>query len=192
MFESAGQRPAWRRCIVSDYAERVRVYDRKTDQITTIPAAELAPGMVRVRYEGVGEVWVDAASIGRAPLRHPPFGPEVRQRLAVLRQTLEEVCPRTLEEWEDGFRRDTHPEQEIALLSMMAGCYRHFTEGRNLPAGQKRDVYEVIRVTVNNGEEHVTRTVEAPSLSRQRVREIAAFVTEAGRASAGQEAQRAE
>jgi hypothetical protein len=174
-------------------SEQVRVHDWETGRTTTIPAAELAPGMVRARVEGLGEVWVDAAaSAGQAPLRHPPFGPDVRQRLEALRETFADVWPRTLEEWEDGFRRDTHPEQEIALWSLMAGCYRHFTDGRNLSAEQKQDIFRVIVTTVNNGEDYVTRTVEAQSLSRQKVREIAAFVVEAMRSAATQEAQGAE
>src|SRR5690242_11984238 len=54
----------------------IRILDLDTKKVTTIPASELAPGMIRVKYEGLeGEFFVEAAKLkSRAPLRHPPFG----------------------------------------------------------------------------------------------------------------------
>ena len=51
----------------------------------------------------------------KGPLIHPPFDAEVRALLEEIRARLEPVFPMTLEEWEDGFRRDQTPEREIAI-----------------------------------------------------------------------------
>jgi hypothetical protein len=157
--------------------EMVRVLDPATGQLTTIPARELAPGMIRATVQGIeGEVWLSAAALGPSPLRHPPFGEELRQRMVELRDTFHDVYPRTAEEWEDGFRRDLHAEQEIAAWLHMAKAFRHFTDGRTLSPEQRRDIFDVIVATVNNGRDKVLLTTNPLTLSRRRVRQIVDFV----------------
>jgi hypothetical protein len=96
--------------------EAVRVYDLETKTITTIPAQELAPGMIRAKVEGIeGEVFIEAAQMGETPYRQPPFSEGIRKRLEEIRNTFVEVRPLSLEEWEDGFRRDTNPEKEVLV-----------------------------------------------------------------------------
>lgn len=91
------------------------MYDFDTQTLSAIPAAELAPGMVRVRMNGVeGSVWVEAARLQKSPDRHPPFPEQGRDYLRQIKAALDEVYPLTLEAWEDGFRRDHNAEREIA------------------------------------------------------------------------------
>src|SRR5262245_15758994 len=111
----------------------VRVYDLETKTITTIPAQELAPGMVRAKVVGIeGEVFIEAAQMGETPYRQPPFSEGIRKRLEEIRNTFMEVRPLSLEEWEDGFRRDTKPAKEIGLWMWMGAAYKYFTKGRSL------------------------------------------------------------
>jgi len=58
----------------------------------------------------------------------------------------------------------------------MAGCFRHFTEQGQLDLRQKEDVFKVILATTNHGAELVPYTTDTPTLSDERLREIAAFV----------------
>jgi hypothetical protein len=83
----------------------VHVEDPETKQLTTIPASELAPGMVKVRVEPTGEEYfVAAASLtptaDATNFRHPPFSEEVRDLLRTIRDTFADVRPLSLEGWE--------------------------------------------------------------------------------------------
>src|SRR5262249_4215879 len=67
------------------------------------------------------------------------------------------------------------PEKEIALWLNMAAAYRHFT--RHLTPGpteleKKRDIFQLILSSVNNGPDNAAATTATPTLSRKRVREI--------------------
>jgi len=116
----------------------VRVYDLQTRTLTAVPAHELAPGMIRARVEGVeGEVFVSAAQLaalqaGPPPYRHPPFGDDVRALIATVRDALREVRPLSLEQWEDGLRRDIDPGGELAVWLNVAELYRRLTQGGDL------------------------------------------------------------
>src|SRR5690349_5054197 len=120
----------WKR---AEKREMVRVFDSDTGKITTIPAAELAPGMVRITVQGMeGEFWADASKLKQSPYRHPPFSEEVRDILRNIQQALEEVYPLSLEQWEDGFRRDTNAEREIAFWQHLSRVYSRLAADRPL------------------------------------------------------------
>jgi hypothetical protein len=156
---------------------KVRVYDPRTRRLITIPARELAPGMVRTRVEGVaGDVWLEASRVPRPPVRHPPFGEAVRPPLRHIWDTLYDALPQTVEEWEDGFRRDTNPDAEIAFWLTVAEAYTHLTAGRPLSPEQKRDLLEVIFACLNNGTEYVLVTTSPATLSRECVQRIAEYI----------------
>ena len=158
--------------------QHVRVYDFQTKALTSIPASELASGMVRATVEGIeGEVWVDASQVHASQgetsqFRHPPFSEPVRERLEIIRRTLADVSPQSLEEWENGFRSDANPVQEIGLWLNMVEVFRQLTMQRSLSLEQKRDIFKVILLTINNGYEFLTRATNPLTLSRNRMLEI--------------------
>jgi hypothetical protein len=154
----------------------VRVLDLDTGIITTIPARELAPGMVKAEVQGiVGEVWVDASKGRESPIRHPRFPDAYRDVFRELARVFGDVYRQTVEQWEEGFRREQHPEQEIALLLYLADVFTHFTAGRNLDAHQRKDIYDVVLACVNNGPEQLRFVTSPRTLSRKRVLEIVGF-----------------
>jgi hypothetical protein len=164
-------------------ASKVRVHDAATNRTVNIPACELAPGMIRTRIAGEAEeVWVEGSSLGASGFQHPPFSPELRREMEWLRDALHEVRPLTAEEWEDGFRRDVNMAAEIDLWLLMARCFQNLTAGRTLTLDQKKDIFKVILTTVTNGAEYVTQTINPATLSKESVREIAAFVERMHRA----------
>jgi hypothetical protein len=157
--------------------QTVRVLDLRTHRLITIPARELAPGMVRARVEGIeGDVWVDASQVRQGSVRQPPFGEDVLRVVRHIRDALLDVVPMTVEEWEDGFRRDDNPADEIAFWRTVAEAYTHFTAGRPLSAEQKLDLVEVIYACLNNGTDYVLLTTSPATLSREGVKEIAKYV----------------
>src|SRR5208282_5321643 len=78
-------------------SKTVRVHDPATGKIHTIPAAELAPGMVEAQVEGVGRVWINSADVkGGREYKHPPFEPELRKFIErEIQKPLAEVWPKT-------------------------------------------------------------------------------------------------
>jgi hypothetical protein len=123
----------------------VRVYDVKTASLVTIPLSDLPPGLVRATVEWVeGEFWLDPALLPAGVVRHPPFPPEIKDILVRLQAVFQDIFPRTLAEWEHGFRCDREPEREIVLWLRMAEAFEHFTAGRDLDAEQRRDLFAVI------------------------------------------------
>jgi hypothetical protein len=155
--------------------EMVRVFDTKTKKVYTIPAAELAPGMVRANVPGIeGPVWIDMAQLNlpKKP-RHPPFSEEVRDRLRLIQSILDEVKPMTLEKWESGFRMDAHPEKEIALWMSIAGAYARVTSDVTWTLDQKKEILNVLLVCSTGGAEQVLQTIKLEALSREQAAEIA-------------------
>ena len=127
-------------------SKKVKVYDFETEQVSEIPESELAPGMVIAEVEGVGRVWIEAAKLKRtATFRHPPFSDEARAFLSAnIRDKLNEVFPMTLEQWEEGFRRDANPEREIALWFHVARVYEHCLKEFYLDAHQRKELFNVL------------------------------------------------
>ena len=149
--------------------KKVKVYDFETKEVITIPSAELAPGMVEAEVEGVGRVWVDAKQATMdGGYRHEPFSEDIRDRLREIKEALDEVHPMTLQEWEDGFRKDTHPEKEIAIWLRLAERYKAFTEEKEFSQGQRREVFNVmLACTMSPGKELVLETVTLSAITRE-------------------------
>jgi hypothetical protein len=156
--------------------EMVRVYDLETKEIATIPGRELGPDLCPITIQpDVGQVWVTKEQLLKfnreAPPRHPPYPPELRERLKELVETFHDVYPQTLEEWENGFRHDTHDLGEIALWLQMAEVFRRFTEGRDLDFDQRKDIFNTILTGASAGAE-AHFALNPRTLSEKRVKKI--------------------
>jgi hypothetical protein len=105
-------------------AETVRAYDFATKRVTTIPAAELAEGMVRARVEGIeGEVYVQVHQLRQSDYRNAPFDEEKKALMREFAALFADVYPATADDWEDGFRRDVHMDREIGAWRGIAKAY---------------------------------------------------------------------
>src|SRR5258706_15891283 len=95
--------------------ELVPYYDFATKTITRIPKTELSPGVVLVRIEGQADaVYAESAEFKFGQKQHAPLSTELRALIVTLAADLADVYPQSLEQWEDGFRRDRDAEREIA------------------------------------------------------------------------------
>ena len=146
---------------------RVQVYDVPTGTLSTIPARELAPGMVRVTINGVeGDCWVRPDQLQQSPYQHPPFDEEARAYLHQIKDALDEVHPMSLEEWEDGFRRDRNAEREIAIWLHIAQVYVRLTKDKSVAPGERQDVFRILLACANNPRERVLAMAGVQVLSR--------------------------
>ncbi len=150
-----------------DGEPRVQIYDVPTAALSTIPARELAPGMVRVALDGVeGDCWVRPDQLQKSPYQHPPFDETGKAFMRRLKETLDEVYPMSLEDWEDGFRRDKNAEREIAHWLHIAEMYKRLTEEKSLTPAEKRDVFRILLACANNPRDQVLATAGVQVLSR--------------------------
>ena len=153
-------------------SKTVRVYDPATKKINTIPAAELAPGMVEAQVEDVGLVWINSAQVkGGREYKHPPFEPEVRELIErEIRKPLAEVWPKTLAQWEDVFRRDTNPEQEIGVWCRIANRFVEFSKSEGLNQAQRQECFAIMLHCSTVPPEQVLEVVTLKAMTREQAR----------------------
>jgi hypothetical protein len=177
---------------------KVNYFDPKTGKVASIPVYETTDGMVLCNVEGQTEpAWVeketakaagslegsriervDVRKLRPMPIQYAPFGAEVRPLMEKIHTTFFWMYAGDADpvgRWEEGFRHDTHPGQEIALWLYMVEVMEHFTQGRELNDEQKQHIFKVILAIVNScGQETVMRTLPR-TLSKKRADAIEAY-----------------
>lgn len=148
--------------------EYVRIYDPKTQQLSTIPAQNLPLGMVEAKVEGIdGIVWMETSTLKPNDYQHPPFPDEIKQYLKKIKKALDEVYPSSLQEWEDDFRRDKHPEREIAIWCHIGEVYQQLTAGKKLKINKKKDYFKTLVACATYPRENVVNMLELKFISRR-------------------------
>jgi hypothetical protein len=154
-------------------AKTVKIYDLGHNKISTIPAAELAPNMVEADVVGVGRVWISADEISLAgKVKHPPFNEEKRQKLRQMKAALDEVYPKTIEELEEAFRKDSDPDQEIAIWLHIASVYQQSTAGKKLTLPQRKECLMLILACSRSPREHVFEIFQPKAITRQEAERV--------------------
>lgn len=126
-------------------SKTVKVYDFKTKIFTTIPLVELAPGMIQASVNGE-TCWINphTADLEESPFRHPPFDKTTRGNLRRIMGVFKEVRSLNLKQWEEGFRRDMHPQQQILAWLHMANVYEDITSQFELTLPQKTELFKIL------------------------------------------------
>jgi hypothetical protein len=149
----------------------VRVFDLETHDISTIPVAELAPGMVETRIRGKeGKFWIDPTKfteIESTPFRHPRFDKATRGDIRRIMARLAEVYPLTFKKWEDGFRKDTHPNREIQAWLHLSQIYADLVRAHRLPAPLRTELFRVLLSCQTSSFEHVWQVIGLDALPRE-------------------------
>lgn len=160
-------------------ARQVQVLDVGGNRVVRRPAHSLLPDMVSMNLPGVaGEVWVDANHLlCRKPLP-APLSTQGSARVQTLQAALHEVCPLSVEAWEDAFRGDPTPDASIAGWLSVAEIYAHFA-GRGLSLEQRRDLFRLILACAVGTELRFTLALPS-SLPGQILQEIVLECARAG------------
>jgi hypothetical protein len=153
--------------------DTVRVLDPDTQQLITIPARELAPGMIQVQQVGDSEpYWVAAEDLkAEAETRHPPLT-DLRPLFDWFSTLFASVRPLTPQEWEYGFRCDMNYANEVLIWVHVAEVFEHFTAGRNLPPDKQKDIFDVALACANAGPARALFVVNPLTLSQKRAEQI--------------------
>ena len=84
-----------------------------------------------------------------------------------IQKPLAEVWPKTLAQWEDNFRRDTKPEQEIGLWCRIAERFFEFSESEGLNAAQRQECFAIMLHCSTVPTEQILEVVTLKALTRE-------------------------
>ncbi len=152
--------------------EMVGFLDVENRRVVRIPAAELPPGAIQVRLQHSEEiVWAMPDQLSAGPIRHPEFDEDVRNYIRRIQAVFAEHRPLSFEEWEEGFRRDMNPAQEIAIWVRAAEVYTTFAE-RDTDAARRQDIFRCVVACMSTTRDEVWRVLRPQTLSRVEAEQI--------------------
>jgi TIR domain len=93
---------------------------------------------------------IDPKIIKFGPIRHKELPPDLIGRIRLIRAVLWGADTHSMDFWLDGFKRDSHPSQEVAWWEHVAACYAEFTKTRELTVEQYKASYRTIFAICNN------------------------------------------
>ena len=164
---------------MTDSPEMVSYFDAENKRIIQIPASELAPGAVQVQIQGhEGLVWTDQ-HLHTGEIKHPPFDEDLRDIIRAIHSTFSDHRSLSFEEWEEGFRRDNNPEQEMAIWLHAADVYHNFVEPED-DMDHREDVYKCIVACMISSPENVMHVLPSSSLSQEEKQSIIQLFYETG------------
>ena len=73
-----------------------------------------------------------------------PLTSDFVKRIRTLKSILDEVYPKSFDDWVHGFELDVNPEKELLIWECMALTYSTFMEGRSLSLEAKTEAINVI------------------------------------------------
>jgi hypothetical protein len=86
-----------------------------------------------------------AAQLEEGPIRHPVLPEDLLRRIKAFKGILAEVDNAPLDEVIDDFKRDEHPEKEIAVWERIANTYRLFLLHNPMSdLAAKHDIFSVL------------------------------------------------
>lgn len=161
-----------RRIDNSDAPDTVPLYDVDARSVVQIPRRELSSNAIQVQIQGMdGLFWVLPDQVQEGPIKHDPFIEEIRDYLRHIHVAFSEHRDLTLEEWEDGFRRDTTPEREIALWSHAADVHLHFAADEPSP-DRRIDIYDCIVACMTTQPDSVWDALRPKALDTSEAKQV--------------------
>lgn len=142
-------------------------YDFRTRTVSYVKSDQLKPGMIQAKIHNLeGLFWVDPAQMKQEKYQHQELGEAARDSLRILESALREVHPLSVEQWEDHFRRDAHPQREIASWRRIVDAYGRESASPSLNLNQKRDIFQLIVACANGDRAHALGTVTLNALAK--------------------------
>ena len=152
---------------MNDINKRVTVFDPTAKTFTEIPARELSPGMIRVRIEGRdAECWMESSKVKVGNFKHDKLSGNLNDDIAFVQATFKEVFPQSIEDWINGFRRDTNPENEVAVWKRMAQVFVESNRRQIFDTNQRKDIFSILVTCTVSDRDNVLHVVKLTSLSK--------------------------
>ena len=106
------------------------------------------------------------------PIRHDALTEQQVTRLRRVRAALAEVDNQPFEKWLDEFRRDAHPDREIAIYEAITGAYKKFCGVRPRSMAEKRDAYGLLLQRSSTTSDDAFRNFTLKALAPDDAREL--------------------
>jgi hypothetical protein len=85
------------------------------------------------------------SDLHKGPIRHPVLPDSFLGRIKAFKAVLRDVDPTSLETAIDNFKRDTHPEEELAIWERIANTYQLFiSHNPSSDPAIKKEVFAVL------------------------------------------------
>lgn len=117
-------------------------------------------------------VSVDPTKIERGPVRHARLSAAQVTRLRKVHSTFAEVDGQTFAEWEDDFKRDADPDENLRIWEDMEIAYLKFCEGKSLDVATRKEVFKVVLLRSMAPESEVLRQGKLRILSEAEAKQI--------------------
>ena len=159
----------------------VPFHDFTTQTTVLIPKRELAPGVILVQIQGNDTpVYAAAAQLRQGPYQHPAFEGASRAALESLAVDLEDVFPQSVEQWEDGFRRDRNPGREMAGWLHLAAILKVMTNNYNFSPAEKKECFSLLVACSNGTRDTVRHMADCRLLSEERIAQAVKYFYDGG------------
>jgi hypothetical protein len=111
---------------------------------------------------------------------HDSLTTEQINQITKIQEAFAEVNSTSLDETIDNFKRDQHPDSEIAIWLKMADAYQRFTlrPNRTMGYNKKYEAYELILLRSMMTEQEVLDKSEPKFLTKEEVQEIFSYYTD--------------
>ena len=119
---------------------------------------------------------VKASDLIASPVVHDTLSQVQIEKIKKIQIAFQEVNPSTLEETIINFKRDQHPDSEIAVWLTMADVYEKFTSIRtSLDIEKKKEAYELILIRSMMDETEAKNQASVKLLTASEVAEIFSY-----------------
>jgi hypothetical protein len=138
---------------------RVRCYDTKNRKIYFVSESEVPGTFIQGDVDGIpGSVWLDPLGLKPNPgYYHESLRDEYKEYILELMENLRGVYDLTYEEWEDGFRKDRNPDNEMAMWLPMSGRLRGILDSEFWDEVEKKELFKMMLAIMNGGSDHAAQ-----------------------------------
>jgi hypothetical protein len=109
---------------------------------------------------------VPILELRRAPIRHPELPESLVWRIRAIRAAIWNVYPLSIDQWIDGFKRDSHPSNEVERWEALATVFMEVSLKKGMNLANKKKLYKMLLSWIC-GENKETIANEAAALPLQ-------------------------
>lgn len=145
----------------------------ESGQEWVVPADELGPDMMEVFDANIQKtVWMDKRHARWSKRRNDGsyWTEDFKQRTQAVKDALERVYPCTLDEWNEGFRTDMHPDLELFRWEAVAAAYKKHAYAR--VQFKNLEIFKILMACTFSNRKHAMHVMPENSFSRKKLRII--------------------
>jgi len=123
-----------------------------------------------------GPRWVEANKI-RVPdnFKQPPLNSKQLETISMIKTMIDEVFPRTADEWADCFRRELNIVGKMTLWLYLAFKYQEYTRAENFLDPEKKEIFSLMVSCMDKGKEETMKTARPKFLSIVKAQDVVEY-----------------